>query len=80
MLKSTVIARLTKRLKQQIASLRRATQFVWQAAPRWTVANLALVFIQGVLPLALLYLTKLIVDTLSLSLDLAPFRISRVRQ
>jgi ATP-binding cassette, subfamily B, bacterial len=41
---------------------RRALRLVWESAPGWTVASGVLVFVQGVLPLVLLYLTKLIVD------------------
>lgn len=40
----------------------RAIRLVWQAAPGWTIANIALIFVQGVLPLLALYLMKLIVD------------------
>ena len=42
--------------------LRRALDLVWQSAPGWTVANAALLVLQGVLPVASLYLTKLTVD------------------
>jgi ATP-binding cassette, subfamily B, bacterial len=43
--------------------LERAGRFVWQAGPGWCLANLVLVIVQGVLPLAALYLLKRIVDT-----------------
>ncbi len=39
-----------------------ALRFVWESAPGWTIASLALVLVQGVLPLASLYLIKLVVD------------------
>jgi len=42
--------------------LDRALRFVWQAGPGWAISSLALVFIQGLLPLLALYLMKLIVD------------------
>lgn len=45
-----------------------ALKLVWQSAPGWTIARIVLIFVQGSLPLALLYLTKLIVDTVSTSL------------
>ncbi len=51
--------------------LDRAVRFVWQAAPGWTIAGMALVFIQGVLPLLTLYLMKLIVDAVTVSLGAA---------
>lgn len=47
--------------------LKRAIQFVSQAAPGWATAQVGLVIIQGILPLGLLYLTKLIVDTVAAS-------------
>ncbi|BAY56694.1 ABC-type multidrug transport system, ATPase and permease component [Leptolyngbya boryana NIES-2135] len=43
-------------------------RLIWSAAPKWTTIRLILVAIQGVLPLPLLYFTKLIVDTVSASL------------
>ena len=51
--------------------LRRAIQFVLQAAPGWAVAQSCLVVIQGLLPLGLLYLTKLIIDALSAGITVA---------
>ena len=47
--------------------LNRAVRFVWQAGPRWVVCSAGLVFLQGVLPLAALYLMKLIVDSVTLA-------------
>ena len=41
---------------------RRALGLVWASGPGWTTASVALVFVQSVLPLAQLYLLKLIVD------------------
>jgi ATP-binding cassette subfamily B protein len=46
---------------------KRSIKFVFQAAPGWAIAQIILVIIQGVLPLGLLYLTKLIVDTIASS-------------
>ncbi|MBW1981972.1 MAG: ABC transporter ATP-binding protein [Deltaproteobacteria bacterium] len=45
--------------------LDRAVRFVWQAGPGWTIGSLVLVVIQGTLPLAALYLMKLIVDAVT---------------
>ena len=47
----------------------RAIRLVWQASPGWTLANFALQIIQGILPLAALYLMKLIVDAVTFSLN-----------
>jgi ATP-binding cassette subfamily B protein len=40
----------------------RALRLVWSVAPGWTAASLALTLLQGVLPLATVWLVKLIVD------------------
>ena len=45
--------------------LGRALRLVWQTAPRWTLANLALVLVQGGLPLAALYMMKRILDAVA---------------
>ena len=54
---------------QQALRVDRAIQLVWQAAPGWTMINLVLQIIQGILPLAALYLMKLIVDGVTLSIS-----------
>ena len=45
--------------------LGRALRLVWQTAPRWTLVNVALVVVQGGLPLAALYVMKRILDAVS---------------
>lgn len=50
---------------QSALQLRRALSLVWQTAPKWTLINIALSVIQGVLPLAALYLMKRLLDALS---------------
>jgi ATP-binding cassette subfamily B protein len=42
----------------------RTLQLIWAAAPRWTTAWAILLVVQGVLPAASVYLTKLLVDSL----------------
>ena len=52
-------------LKQRLQTafrLQRAVLLVWRCAPGWTLLNLVLIVVQGVLPLAALYLMKEIVD------------------
>ena len=49
--------------------LRRAVRLVWQSAPSWTSASIVLLIVQGVLPLAQLYLLKLIVDAVTAALQ-----------
>ena len=48
--------------------LQRALHLVWQGAPGWTIANVAFIFVQGVLPLLSLYLMKLVVDAVTTGL------------
>lgn len=43
----------------------RALKFVWKAAPQWTALSIFLLFIQSVIPLATLYVFKLLVDALT---------------
>lgn len=50
---------------QQIIRLDRAVRLVWTNSPGWTLAQLGLVIVQGLLPLASLYLTKRIVDSVA---------------
>src|SRR5512140_3827202 len=45
--------------------LKRAVALVWQSARGWTVAGLVLMAVQGALPLASLYLTKVVVDAVA---------------
>jgi ATP-binding cassette subfamily B protein len=45
--------------------LRRAVRIVWRSAPGWTMAQLALMLVQSVLPLASLYLMKKVIDSVT---------------
>src|SRR5947207_1222057 len=53
---------------QDTLRLWRAVQLVWKSGPGWTVANVVLIAVQGILPLLGLYLTKHIVDAVSAGL------------
>jgi ATP-binding cassette subfamily B protein len=65
------------RLLQRVATksfrsqLWRTLSLVWQSSPYWTLANLALFIVQGLLPVLALYLLKLVVETVTGSLALA---------
>lgn len=48
--------------------LGRALRLVWQSGPGWTTARVALLMVQGVLPLLSLYLMKLVVDAVTTGL------------
>ncbi len=52
-------------LQRFLRSIARATRLVWNAAPGLTAASAALVVVQCVLPLAALWLIKLIVDAIT---------------
>jgi ATP-binding cassette subfamily B protein len=63
---------------KHILRLDRAVRFVWQAGPGWTIASLALVILQGLLPLLSIYLMKLIVDAVTFGIG-APDRMAAFR-
>jgi ATP-binding cassette, subfamily B, bacterial len=50
---------------QRLLRLGLALSFVWESARGWTIANIVLVFVQGLLPMLTLYLTKLVIDTVT---------------
>lgn len=61
-------ARRSASIRQRLAvsmRLRRPLGLVWRSAPGWTVLSVSLVAIQAVLPLAALYVMKLIVDAVT---------------
>lgn len=63
-----------RQLKAKIRGAQRllpALKLVWQSSPAWTVAKLLLIFLQGLLPLASIYLVKLLVDTFTADSALA---------
>jgi ATP-binding cassette subfamily B protein len=45
--------------------LGRALRLMWLSGPKWMIANLGLLVLQGILPLAILYMTKLVIDIIS---------------
>lgn len=53
-----------RELRSQLPYLPRTLKLVWQAAGTWTLAWLGLLLVQGVLPLAAVFLTKAVVDAL----------------
>lgn len=56
---------LLERIRSSIHQFTRALSFVWHSSHRWTLANIGLVVVQGLLPLLTLYLIKLLVDTIA---------------
>ena len=55
--------------RQTLLGLNHAVSLVWSSAPSWTAASALLLALEGLLPLAALCLMKLIVDSLTASLD-----------
>lgn len=51
------------------SNLFRYLHFIWHSGPRWSLASIAVVVVQGVLPLLTLYLVKMAVDSLQGALD-----------
>ena len=56
-----------------------ALRLVWDSSPGWTIARIVLVVVQGILPLASIYLAKLIIDTVTTNLN-RPDKIEVFRQ
>lgn len=49
----------------QLEYLPRTLRLIWAAAPRWTATWVALLVLQGLLPAALVYLTRSVVDSIA---------------
>lgn len=56
-------------LLRQVPNLPKAFGLVWQAARPWTLAWIVLLVIQGLLPIATVYLTRAVVDSLVAAID-----------
>lgn len=56
-----------KRKIKESLHLLPAIRLVWQATPRWTLVHIVLILILGLLPLTSLYLTKIIIDTVTVN-------------
>jgi ATP-binding cassette subfamily B protein len=55
--------------KSSPSQLRRAVGAVWESGPGYTLASLAVVVVQGALPLVSLYITKRIVDSVAAAMS-----------
>ena len=62
-----------KELIQQLPYLPRALSLVWAVSRRWTFSWAVLLVIQGLLPVATVYLARAAVDSLSIALDAGSF-------
>ncbi len=54
-----------QRLNQQLPYVPQAWQLIWAAARQWTIAWVVILFVQGFLPVASVYLMRDVVDELS---------------
>ncbi|MEO1352033.1 MAG: ABC transporter ATP-binding protein [Cyanobacteria bacterium J06635_15] len=59
------IVRKLSAFAQNTQRLIPALRLVWQSSPRWTIIRLGLITLQGLLPLASIYLVKLLIDVLT---------------
>lgn len=57
------------KIREILPPLIHTLRLVWQSTRRWTIAYLLILGLQSVLPLGILYLTKLIVDTIAESVQ-----------
>ena len=63
-----ILSRKLQKALAQLPHLPRALSLVWQIGRPWTVAWIVLLIVQGLLPAAFVYLTKLVVDALIIAL------------
>ena len=66
---TSLITSKLDRARAQLPYLPRALNLVWTAARGWTTAWIALLLIQGLLPAAIVTLTKVLVDSLVTAID-----------
>jgi len=53
------------RIRPFLLTVRRALSFVWQSSPSLAIGSIVMRVIQGLLPLVVLYLTKLLIDAVA---------------
>ena len=56
---------MLSRIHPFLQTVRRALSFVWESSPRLAVGSIIVRVIQGLLPLLVLYLTKLLIDAVA---------------
>ncbi len=56
---------ILNRIRPFLLTLRHALSFVWQSSPSLAVGSIVVRVIQGLLPLTMLYLTKLLIDAVT---------------
>jgi ATP-binding cassette subfamily B protein len=63
------LSALLNNVKAQLVYLPQALRLVWDSSRRWTLAWAVLLVVQGLLPAATVYLTKILVDNLVVALS-----------
>lgn len=58
-----------KRILKRLTHLQKALDLVWQSSKTYTIANIVILVLQGILPLVSLYLTKKIIDSVSIGIQ-----------
>jgi ATP-binding cassette subfamily B protein len=66
------LGRTARRVTAQWPYLPRALGLVWQAARQWTLAWAALLVVQGLLPIAIVYLTRDLVNAMAGTVEAVP--------
>ena len=56
---------ILNRIRPFLLTVRRALSFVWQSSPSLAIGSIVVRVIQGLLPLVVLYLTKLLIDAVT---------------
>jgi ATP-binding cassette subfamily B protein len=56
---------LATKASERLSTLMLSLRLVWRFSPGWTVANIALVLLQSGIPIAILYITKLVIDAIT---------------
>src|SRR5450759_998415 len=65
---------LKEAVRQALHVVDRAVRLVWRSAPGWTLVNMGLVVVQGLVPLAALYVMKRLIDAVTAGVGAAsPF-------
>jgi len=59
-------------MKQKVDLFRQALKLVWESAPGWALANILLSFIRSFLPLGLVVLLKMLIDTITAAVNNVP--------
>lgn len=63
------ISQQFSRARTQISWWPKTLRIIWAAAPYWTIAWVVLLVVQGLMPVALVYLTKLFIDSLVVAIN-----------